>query len=151
MEAGARTEKATHKLPEGQYKHLVVGPSARADFVPDALIIYGNAAQVMRLVVGALWKRGGALTSSFTGRVDCSDEIIATMMTGDYQVILPCYGESGDHRADRFRCDVRVFYSFSGCPPDSYDPAAGRRAELLEAIIVVRLRNTARLWKASRS
>ena len=27
------------------------------------------------------------------GRVDCSDEIIATMMTDDYQVILPCYGD----------------------------------------------------------
>jgi hypothetical protein len=61
--------------------------------VPDALVIYGNSAQVMRLVTGALWKRGGALTSSFTGRIDCSDEIIRTAMTGEYQVILPCYGD----------------------------------------------------------
>jgi uncharacterized protein (DUF169 family) len=93
LEAGARTEAAIHKLPEGQYKYLLVAPSFRAEFAPDSLVIYGNAAQVMRLVVGALWKRGGALTSSFTGRVDCSDEIIATMMSGDYQVILPCYGD----------------------------------------------------------
>ena len=92
-EAGARTEQATHRLPAGKYKHLVVGPAARADFVPDALVIYGNAAQVMRLVTGALWKRGGAITSSFTGRIDCSDEIIRTAMTGEYQVILPCYGD----------------------------------------------------------
>ncbi len=92
-EAGARTEEATHRLPEGQYKHLVVAPAARVDFVPDALVIYGNSAQVMRLLTGALWKRGGALTSSFTGRIDCSDEIIRTMLSGDYQVILPCYGD----------------------------------------------------------
>ncbi len=93
MEAGARTEEATHHLPEAKYKHLLVAPAARADFVPDAVVIYGNSAQVMRLLTGALWKRGGAITSSFTGRIDCSDEIIRAMLTGDYQVILPCYGD----------------------------------------------------------
>jgi len=93
LEAGARSEAATDTLPQGKYKYLVVAPAARAEFAPDALIIYGNAAQVMRLVTGALWKRGGALTSSFTGRVDCSDEVIRTMLSGDYQVILPCYGD----------------------------------------------------------
>lgn len=93
MEAGQKSEAATHRFPEGQYKHLVVAPAARAEFIPDALVIYGNPAQVMRLMTGALWKRGGALTSSFTGRVDCSDEIIRTMLSGDYQVILPCYGD----------------------------------------------------------
>jgi uncharacterized protein (DUF169 family) len=93
LEAGARMEAATHRLPEGTFTHLLVAPAARADFLPDALIIYGNAAQVMRLLTGALWKRGGAITSSFTGRVDCSDEMIRTMLTGDYQVILPCYGD----------------------------------------------------------
>ena len=92
-EAGAQSEAATHRLPEGKYKHLLVAPAARAEFVPDALVIYGNSAQVMRLLTGALWKRGGAITSSFTGRIDCSDEIIRTMLTGDYQVILPCYGD----------------------------------------------------------
>jgi uncharacterized protein (DUF169 family) len=92
-EAGARSEEATHRLKQGEYGHLLLAPAARADFEPDALVIYGNPAQVMRLLTGALWKRGGALTSSYTGRIDCSDEIIRTMMTGDYQVILPCYGD----------------------------------------------------------
>jgi uncharacterized protein (DUF169 family) len=92
-EAGTKSEAATERLPQGKCKHLLVGPAARADFAPDALVIYGNSAQVMRLVTGALWKRGGAITSSFTGRIDCSDEIIRPMLSGDYQVILPCYGD----------------------------------------------------------
>jgi uncharacterized protein (DUF169 family) len=91
--AGARTEAATERLPQGKYKHLLVAPAALAEFEPDAVVIYGNPAQIMRLVTGALWKRGGALTSSFTGRIDCSDEIIRPMLSGDYQVILPCYGD----------------------------------------------------------
>ncbi|HEV1993414.1 MAG TPA: DUF169 domain-containing protein [Candidatus Acidoferrum sp.] len=91
--AAVRTEAATERLPEGKYKHLLVAPAARADFEPDAVVIYGNPAKVMRLVTAALWKRGGALSSSFTGRIDCSDEIIRPMLSGDYQVILPCYGD----------------------------------------------------------
>jgi uncharacterized protein (DUF169 family) len=92
-EGGARSEAATERLPHGKYRHLLVAPAARAEFAPDALVIYGNAAQVMRLVTGALWKRGGAVTSSFTGRIDCSDEIIRPLLAGEYQVILPCYGD----------------------------------------------------------
>src|SRR5208282_2951183 len=80
-EAGARTEEATDRLPAGKFAYLVTAPAARADFAPDAVIIYGNPAQVMRLVTGALWKRGGAITSSFTGRVDCSDEIIRPFLS----------------------------------------------------------------------
>jgi uncharacterized protein (DUF169 family) len=92
-EAGARTEAATHKLNFAEFEHLVVAPVANLNLVPDAIVIYGNSAQVLRLVTGALWKRGGALTSTITGRIDCSDEVITTMLTGDYQVILPCYGD----------------------------------------------------------
>ena len=92
-EAGAKTEAATHRLPHGRYRYILVGPAARADYAPEAFVIYGNSAQVMRLVTGALWKRGGAITSSYTGRLDCSDEIIRTILTGEYQVILPCYGD----------------------------------------------------------
>ncbi|HEV2386026.1 MAG TPA: DUF169 domain-containing protein [Candidatus Acidoferrales bacterium] len=93
LEAAARTEEATDRLPSGRCSHLLVAPAARTDFEPEAVIIYGNPAQVLRLVTGALWKRGGAIASSFTGRIDCSDEIVRTIATGDYQVILPCYGD----------------------------------------------------------
>jgi len=93
QEAGARSEAATERLPHGKYDRLLVAPAARADFAPDALVIYGNTAQVMRMVTGALWKRGGAISSSFTGRIDCSDEIIRPLLSGEYQVILPCYGD----------------------------------------------------------
>ncbi len=57
------------------------------------ILIYGNPAQVMRLVVAALWKRGGKLTSSFEGRADCADIIATTLRTGECQVILPCNGD----------------------------------------------------------
>jgi len=92
-EAGAKTEAQTHHLPYGKYKTILMGPAARVSFEPHVVVIYANPAQVMRLTTGALWKHGGALHSTFTGRIDCSDEIIRTMDTNECQVILPCYGD----------------------------------------------------------
>jgi len=92
-EAGARSEAAVDKFAYSQYQALVVAPLDRCDFEPDLICLYANPAQVMRLVQAALWKRGGKLTSSFGGRIDCSEIIVTTLKTGECQVILPCYGD----------------------------------------------------------
>lgn len=92
-EAGARTEAETPKWEYGQYAYVVMAPLHRCTFEPDVVLIYGTSGQVMRLVTAALWKRGGRITSSFSGRIDCADAVIETMRTGEYQVILPCYGD----------------------------------------------------------
>jgi uncharacterized protein (DUF169 family) len=92
-EAGAKSEEAVDKLPAGSGRYLVVGPLRRFTELPDVVCIYGNSAQVMRCVQGALWKRGGALTSSFEGRIDCADIIATPQVTGECQVVLPCSGD----------------------------------------------------------
>jgi len=92
-EAGAVTEAEQPKFAYGDYHAILVAPLTRTDFEPDVIVVYGNSAQVMRLVTAALYKRGGRITSSFSGRIDCADIIIQTMHTKDCQVILPCYGD----------------------------------------------------------
>ena len=101
-DAGARSEAAVDKFDHDTYAGLVVAPLHRMNFEPDLVCIYANPAQVMRLVQGALWRRGGKLTSSFGGRVDCSEIIVTTMQTQECQVILPCsgdriFGQTQDH------------------------------------------------------
>ncbi len=101
-EAGARSEAAVDKFAHQQFHALVAAPLDRCDFVPDLICIYANPAQVMRLVQAALWRRGGKLTSSFGGRVDCSEIIVTTLKTNECQVILPCsgdriFGQTQDH------------------------------------------------------
>ncbi|HSF30857.1 MAG TPA: DUF169 domain-containing protein [Candidatus Tectomicrobia bacterium] len=91
--AGAVTEAQQPKFPYGAYHAILVAPLTRADFEPDVVVVYGNSAQVMRLVTAALYRRGGRITSSFSGRIDCADIIIQTMQAQDCQVILPCYGD----------------------------------------------------------
>jgi MtaA/CmuA family methyltransferase len=100
--AGERSEAAVDRFAPGEYHALLVAPLDRAPFEPHFVCIYANPAQVMRLTQAALWKRGGKLTSSFGGRIDCSEIIVTTMRTDEPQVILPCsgdriFGQTQDH------------------------------------------------------
>jgi len=90
---GVVTEAAVDKWEYGQWQGVVAAPLHRASFEPHLVLLYGNSAQVMRLVTARLWSSGGRLTSSFAGRIDCADAVITTMKTGECQVILPCYGD----------------------------------------------------------
>ncbi|MBI2372254.1 MAG: DUF169 domain-containing protein [Deltaproteobacteria bacterium] len=92
-EAGARSEAAVDRHEPGRYRAILMAPLHKADFTPDVICIYGNSAQVMRLVQAALWHRGGKLTSSFGGRLDCSDIIVTPASANECNVILPCSGD----------------------------------------------------------
>jgi uncharacterized protein (DUF169 family) len=91
--AGVVSEMAVDKWETHQWESVVSAPLHRANFEPHVILIYGNSAQVMRLVAARLWKTGGRLESSFSGRIDCADAVITTMKTDECQVILPCYGD----------------------------------------------------------
>jgi len=91
--AGAKMEVAVPKFEHGRYQSILIGPVNRADYEPDVILIYGDSAQVMRLVHAALWEEGGTLTSSFMGRYDCADYTAGVLHSGKCQVILPCNGD----------------------------------------------------------
>jgi uncharacterized protein (DUF169 family) len=91
--AGVVTESGVDKWEYGQWQGVVSAPLHRTSFDPHVILIYGNSAQVMRLVTARLWKTGGRIESSFSGRIDCADAVITTMKTDECQVILPCYGD----------------------------------------------------------
>jgi uncharacterized protein (DUF169 family) len=94
LEAGARTEAAVPRFEAGRYGSLFASPLRNHPFdPPDVIVVFGNSAQVMRLLQAALYKRGGYLTSSFSGRLDCADIVVKTMQTDECQVILPCTGD----------------------------------------------------------
>ena len=93
LDAGAKFEEALAKYEPGEYAHIVAGPLGRANFIPDTVLVYGNSAQIVRLLSGCLYKRGGSVKSDFSGRGDCADIVIKGKKTGEPQVILPCHGD----------------------------------------------------------
>lgn len=92
-EAGARFEDALAKYEPGEIGAVVVGPLARIAFEPDTVLVYGNSAQVLRLVNASLYEKGGALAAQVSGRGDCTDIVIKGRKTGEPQLVLPCYGD----------------------------------------------------------
>ncbi len=92
-EAGARFEDALPKFDRGEVGAVVVGPLSRIDFAPETVLVYGNSAQVLRLVNASLFEKGGSLRSETTGRGDCADIVIRSRQTREPQFILPCYGD----------------------------------------------------------
>ena len=80
-------------LPEGKYSGVVVGALNRVDFTPDLVLIWGNSAQIMRLIQGSLWKEGGRISiSTFCDGV-CADSISQAMLSGELQIAFPCLGD----------------------------------------------------------
>jgi len=91
--AASKLEASTWKFEPGTYDYVCVAPLNRANFEPHVIAVYGNSAQVMRLAHASLYKRGGRLVSSTSGRLDCAEIVIQTLSTNEPKVILPCNGD----------------------------------------------------------
>lgn len=92
-EAAAKTAAVRSGLEYGKYAYLLVAPLQKATFEPDLIIIYGNPAQMGRLIQATLLHRGGALTTPSTGGVACSNIIARTINEDDCQYIVAGAGE----------------------------------------------------------
>jgi uncharacterized protein (DUF169 family) len=92
-EVAAGLEAAGWRFAAGTYDRLCVAPLAKLTFDPHVVIVYGNSAQVMRLVNAALFNRGGRIESSTGGLLDCAELVIQTMVTNEPKVVLPCNGD----------------------------------------------------------
>lgn len=92
-EAREKAANALRRFDHGKYKILLIAPIARAAFEPDVVIMYGDSAQVMRMVQASTFERGCVLSSTASGGADCSELITQTMQTDECQFILPCNGD----------------------------------------------------------
>lgn len=92
-EVMAKMAEELPRLEYGRYSYLLMAPIHTATFEPHVVVIYGNSAQVMRLVQGRLYTTGGALVSSVSGIADCADIITRTMLSDECQIVLPCGGD----------------------------------------------------------
>ena len=85
-------EDLVDRFEFGAYSHILVAPLSRAAFEPDVLMVYGNPAQIMRLIHGALYNEGGAVHSSAMGRLGCAG-IITAMKNDKCRFLVPGNGD----------------------------------------------------------
>lgn len=89
-EAAAKTllENMDHLKP-GKYKGVVISPLTRTKIAPDVILVYGNPAQIMRLIQGATYKEGKKLKIEMLGLAgSCTGGIIRAFNTGECQVAI---------------------------------------------------------------
>ncbi len=92
-EVFARNAQGLSLLPYGQFSHLLAAPIDQAAFQPHLIMLYGNPAQIVRLVQGYSAAVGGALSCSTEGGRGCSVSIARTLLTEDCQIVLPGAGD----------------------------------------------------------
>jgi len=81
------------RLETGKYSHLLVAPLEAADFQPDVILVYGNPAQVMRLVQAVVRGAGSSVNATATGAADCGDIVARTTLSDQCQFIMPSGGD----------------------------------------------------------
>jgi len=82
------------RLEPGKYGGVVVSPLTRTKIVPDVILVYGNPAQIMRLIQGAMYKEGKKVKSELAGMsASCTGGIARTFNTGECQVVVPGNGD----------------------------------------------------------
>ncbi|MFX1249372.1 MAG: DUF169 domain-containing protein [Promethearchaeota archaeon] len=82
------------RLEPRKYGAIVISPLTRTKIVPDVILVYGNPAQIMRLLQGAMYKEGKKLKCELAGiMASCTTGIIRTFNTNEYQVVIPGNGD----------------------------------------------------------
>jgi uncharacterized protein (DUF169 family) len=100
----SRMAKAIPQLEVGKYTHVLLAPLQRAEFEPDVIIVYGDPAQIARLIQAAAYETGEPVTSVSVGGFACGGEITMPMLTGACQYIMTGGGDRAiaqtqDHEA----------------------------------------------------
>ncbi len=94
-EDGAKTIVSNiDHLEHGEYHGLVISPLTRTKIVPDVILVYGNPAQIMRLIQGVTYRKGEKLKCELAGlAASCTGGIIRAFNTDEFQVVVPGNGD----------------------------------------------------------
>jgi uncharacterized protein (DUF169 family) len=72
---------------------LFISPLQKMAQPPDVVVLYGNPAQVSRLVQAATYDMEERIQGLFGGKVECPEYLIRPMVTGKPRVVLPGPGD----------------------------------------------------------
>ena len=93
-EKQARLETdSMNMLDNDRFEALVLAPLAKGLYEPDTVAIYGNPAQIMRLVQARVYQSGERLHGAFGGKVECSEYLIGPFTSQAPRIAIPGMGD----------------------------------------------------------
>ncbi len=93
QEIRAKMSQSLPRLEYGKHTHIVLAPVHRAGFEPEVIIIYGNPAQMSRLIQSAVSAVGEPVVSTNAGGFACGGEITTPILTDQCQIIIAGGGD----------------------------------------------------------
>ena len=85
-------ESIPHFAPQ-EIAALYLCPLERLALEPQVIVVYGNPAQLMRLINGVTFSLGERVSGDFSGKVECSSYLIGPHRTGQVRVTIPGMGD----------------------------------------------------------
>jgi uncharacterized protein (DUF169 family) len=93
-EEGAKKEiESLSRFANEEYRAIVLAPLQKGLFEPDTVAIYGNPAQIMRLVQALVYEKRRRITGNFGGKVECSEYLIAPFKNQAPRITIPGNGD----------------------------------------------------------
>jgi uncharacterized protein (DUF169 family) len=80
-------------LDQGEYEALLLSPLQKMPVPPDTVVLYGNPAQVSRMLQAATYDREEKIEGLFGGKVECPEYLIRPFRTGKPRVVVPGPGD----------------------------------------------------------
>lgn len=93
VEATRAQVKILPRLEYGKYIGILSAPLRSASFEPDVVLIYSNSAQLRSLLLTIKYGDGALVSAQFDPINSCVYAVVNPILTGQYQVNLPCAGE----------------------------------------------------------
>lgn len=89
----AKEVSSMSRFGNGEITGILMAPAEKASFDPDTAIIYGNAAQVMRLAQAWSYITGERVPGDCGGKVECDEYLIAPYKKQSARIVIPGNGE----------------------------------------------------------
>jgi uncharacterized protein (DUF169 family) len=93
QDLGLKEASSMSRFENGEIEAIVLAPLEKASFDPDTVVIYGNPAQMMRLVQAWSYMTGQRVSGEFGGKVECDEYLIAPFKKQTARVVIPGNGE----------------------------------------------------------
>ncbi len=90
---GIKEAEAMTRLENEECQAMVLAPLQKGLFDPDTVAIFGNPAQVMRLIQSFVFIETTRISGNFGGKVECTEYLIAPFKTGLPRIAIPGMGD----------------------------------------------------------
>lgn len=93
LDSARQEVAALARFGSQEIEALYLAPLERLVLDPEVVVVYGNPAQLMRLLQGAAFGLGERAQGDFGGKIECSSYLIGPYKTGKVRVVIPGMGD----------------------------------------------------------